>query len=275
MAISRRSIAALHVRQVTRNEKKVAKALAGFFREQVAAVLEELDSSGVASVDQAFQGRDWQQRLKEIMFPALGRLVVTGTVAEFALHDMKLPRASKAIADVAAIFGISTQPPAWLLEATSNELDRIFSQSYWQEVAVGTRSGIQEIVDFGKSNGASIREIRQQIEEEFGDTYSRTRANAVARTEVSACMNAGHAFGAKQIAADSGLVVGLEWLSVMGSTTRPDHADCDGQQIPIDGRFIVGGERARYPGDAELSAAQRVHCQCTCVSTGLSDREEE
>jgi hypothetical protein len=64
------------------------------------------------------------------------------------------------------------------------------------------------------------------------------------------------------------------WMSVLGSTTRDTHAESDGQPEDEDGLFDVGGEKARWPGDPNLSANERCNCQCSILlDMGMSDDE--
>lgn len=92
----------------------------------------------------------------------------------------------------------------------------------------------------------------------------RTRAELISRTETNSAMSAG-AFSALR---DEG--AGMKaWLASPGGRTRPEHAAADGQEVPIDQPFIVGGEELMFPGDPSGSAAMICNCRCSLVGTDL------
>lgn len=52
------------------------------------------------------------------------------------------------------------------------------------------------------------------------------------------------------------------WVATNDDRTREDHAEADGQTVPVDEPFEVGGEQAMYPGDPSLSDAELLNCRC-------------
>lgn len=52
------------------------------------------------------------------------------------------------------------------------------------------------------------------------------------------------------------------WLATLDGATRATHWAADGQRVPKDGEFTVGGESLRYPGDPSGSAAEIANCRC-------------
>ena len=56
------------------------------------------------------------------------------------------------------------------------------------------------------------------------------------------------------------------WLTENDDRVRMNHAEVDGQKIPIDEMFTVGNDRMRYPHDyINGSAENLVNCRCVCV----------
>lgn len=160
---------------------------------------------------------------------------------------------------------ISTELPPWFLQAASQRLDETFQKPYWQAVNDGTRDQIQSLIFQGVRDGMSIREISKGIAE-IAPERAGYRATNCARTEVGNALNAGAEMGIRQTAEETGLEMTKVWLSVMGTTTRESHAAADGQEVPVDGEFNVGGESARWPGDENLSAGERCNCMCSLIS---------
>ncbi len=65
-----------------------------------------------------------------------------------------------------------------------------------------------------------------------------------------------------------------EWLSVLGTTTRDDHADLDGVPEDEEGMWTLGGIRIPWPAHYSLPPGQRCNCQCTQVTAfGLGEEE--
>lgn len=57
------------------------------------------------------------------------------------------------------------------------------------------------------------------------------------------------------------------WDSRGDSIVRPSHVLADGQVVPVNQPFIVGGERLMFPGDRSLGASTKnvINCRCSAV----------
>ena len=107
--------------------------------------------------------------------------------------------------------------------------------------------------------GESIPNIAKRLknvsEGYLGDTIR------IARTETTRVENS-----AKQNVGDEGKRLGFKmwkrWVATSDARTRPDHAAADGQEVPNDEPFIVGGEEMMYPGDVSMgcSAWNVINC---------------
>lgn len=100
--------------------------------------------------------------------------------------------------------------------------------------------------------GESIPNIAKRLknvsEGYLGDTIR------IARTETTRVENS-----AKQNVGDEGKRLGFKmwkrWVATSDARTRPDHAAADGQEVPNDEPFDVGGELMMYPGDISMGAS--------------------
>lgn len=90
------------------------------------------------------------------------------------------------------------------------------------------------------------------------------RAQAIFRTEIGRTFSAA---GQLRMAEMGSRLPGLakSWLAVNDERTRPTHRIANGQVVPVDEYFTVGGERALYPRDPLLSAKESVNCRCTAI----------
>lgn len=95
----------------------------------------------------------------------------------------------------------------------------------------------------------------------------KKRGNDIARTESITALRAGQ-FESINQAVDTGEVdrndVVKEWDdSGNDGRTRDTHRRADGQVVPVDQPFIVGGDRLMYPGDPRGSAKETINCRCS------------
>lgn len=134
-----------------------------------------------------------------------------------------------------------------------------------------TRELIREVFINAYAQGLSINDMIKQFE---GTELSRIRARMIARTETVAAANA----GAYIVAKDSGLKLNKVWLAVNDKRTRHDHRAVDGQQVPRDEYFKVGGYDMLVPGDKggkngkpDVDPKETINCRCTHVYQPVRD----
>jgi len=129
---------------------------------------------------------------------------------------------------------------------------------------------VSHIIDSATTNGASIPDVQDQIEQLFGDTGVqrwKNRARTVARTEVVGAYNGGlhDAFSMIVDNDDSGTKYVHRWLATEDQRTRPDHREADGQVQPWGTPFRLGPEGGvlmMHPHAAGAPADQVVNCRC-------------
>ena len=104
----------------------------------------------------------------------------------------------------------------------------------------------------GILKGESIPNIAKRLkgvsEGYLGDTIR------IARTETTRVENS-----AKQAVGDEGKRLGFKmwkrWVATDDGRTRDEHGEADGQEVPNDEPFDVGGELMMYPGDISMGAS--------------------
>lgn len=170
---------------------------------------------------------------------------------------------------------IATELPTWMKQEIVKHLEQTFSQDYWSGINQTTLDQIEDFLKDGLQNGQSIATMADNIAAALGGENALTRAKNIARTESGNALN-----GARSLAAD-GLMEDLAeynlpmkkvWHSVLGSTTRADHANLDGVPVSSDNTWNLAGYKVRWPGDTVLPPGQRCNCQCTIlVDFGMDD----
>lgn len=132
-------------------------------------------------------------------------------------------------------------------------LNRMRDDTFWPDI----RSRVT-----GKlSDGMTMPELTREIEALSG--YSRSRAEAIARTESISAYNRGDIAGARALGPFG--PVEKVWSSARDARTRPSHAEASGQTVPLDQPFTVGGVQMDSPGAAGAPASEVVNCRCSML----------
>jgi hypothetical protein len=117
------------------------------------------------------------------------------------------------------------------------------------------QNALQAGIDAGDGTDAIARRIRKL------SALSGWRAQTVAQTEAHQAALFAQAMTAQQAETTYDIKLLKTWLPTLDERTRPDHAAmADYPAIPLDEKFIVGGEEMDRPGDPAGSAAQTVNC---------------
>lgn len=174
-------------------------------------------------------------------------------------------RGATAIADsiTAALEAAGQDPPEFVdvlsltvaqdyLAQASNRMVR-FADVLWDAARAQLLEGLIE--------GESIPELAERLI--HIDEITEARATLVARTEIIGASNRG-SLGLVEVAGFTGKKT---WLATEDERTRETHGPpplgADGQTVPIDAPFIVGGFPLFHPGDPAGPAAEVCNCRCT------------
>lgn len=112
--------------------------------------------------------------------------------------------------------------------------------------------------------GKSIPEIAKDIQKRIPE-MNMAAAIRNARTAITAAENAGRQQAAEDLE-KKGVILEKEWMATSDSRTRDSHRRADGQRVPNDEPFIVGGEKLMYPGDKKHGASGENIYNCRCSS---------
>ncbi len=121
---------------------------------------------------------------------------------------------------------------------------------------------IMQSIEQGLQHGESRKELMARISAAF-DMQS-TRAETIANTETAAAFN----YSRDKAMREAG-ITHKRWLHSMSpliKEPRPTHLEADGQTVPIDEPFDVGGVLFMRPTDDSLGAGPEDIISCHCVS---------
>lgn len=150
--------------------------------------------------------------------------------------------------DEDSAYALSVDMEAWV-DARASVLGRELTDTTFEALKAA----------FTESDGEN--ENRQQLVKRIQSVYdgfTGPRAATIARTEVHGAYQQGTVDGYKQAGASIKI-----WVAVADEHTRASHLAADGQEVPIDQPFNVGGESLMFPGDPAGSAEETINCRCT------------
>ena len=127
------------------------------------------------------------------------------------------------------------------------------------DLAWGKRQ-ISAQVTAGILQGESIGKLADRLQINIPN-MNRASAVRSARTAVTNAENAGRQ-DAFQQAAEMGIKVYKRWVATKDGRTRHEHGRADGQIVPHDKPFTVGGEKLMFPGDNAGSPWNIYNCRC-------------
>jgi HK97 family phage portal protein len=131
-----------------------------------------------------------------------------------------------------------------------------------------TIEAVGRIIENGKNEGLTTKEIAQRIEE--SGALQEYRAVRIAATESVGLQN----YSIIQAAKQSGVVEEKVWISSRDSRVRDTHKEADGQTVPLTAKFSVGGIEMDHPADYKSSVAEAVNCRCA-VNFVLKQTKED
>lgn len=123
-------------------------------------------------------------------------------------------------------------------------------------------------VAVGVNLGEGIPELRDRIDSVLSTTGSDrwpNRATVIARTETIGALNAGRMEAFRAVAElEPDIVFEKLWLATDDTKVRETHGPrgADGQRVPLDRPFIVGGFELQFPGDPMGPPQEVIQCRC-------------
>jgi hypothetical protein len=159
-----------------------------------------------------------------------------------------------------------------------------YSLVFAQQPTETTASVIRDIIHEADRKGWGVVKIQDRLSNAFGvwlgeqprhpdldfiqARLSPIRTEMIARTESMRGYNA-----AKQEYLYFSGVQEKEWLTAVDGRERDAHRAANGQRVPIDGFFQVGGDKLAWPGDPSGSPGNTINCRCTIVPI-IPDEDE-
>lgn len=119
---------------------------------------------------------------------------------------------------------------------------------------------IKAAIEEGLVKGETTDQLAARVRSTFNG-INQTRARRIAMTETAAAYGAGREEAMQQAG-----VQYKRWLTSGGDNVRGAHAEANGQTVPVDQPFEVGGEQLMFPGDDAGSAENVINCHCVSIA---------
>jgi 2'-5' RNA ligase len=130
-----------------------------------------------------------------------------------------------------------------------------------ERLVAGSRDVVAEVIQEALETGATVPEtaslIRSQLEQ-----IAPYRATMLARTDLIGISNGTSQVAALSIEDAPGY---KQWLSAGDERVRETHQEAEGQVVPNDQPFDVGGASLFYPGDPDGPDEEVIQCRCTLI----------
>lgn len=142
------------------------------------------------------------------------------------------------------------------------EIDQYITRTTAEKVVMisnTSKIAIKAIVNEAVALGATINDMKQEIDKLYLDQIIPNRSRTIARTEVVSASNYGSIAGAKQTTPK----VRKIWIPTFDDDTRETHISMSNHPaIGLDELFDVGDGKGAYPGDFALPAKESINCRC-------------
>lgn len=128
-------------------------------------------------------------------------------------------------------------------------------------IAETTMDDVRRVIDKGIMQGLGVAVVAKEIRKVTA--LSLFRAKVVARTELHNASLYAQEETSKQAEVDFGIKLMKFWIPTLDARTRDAHAAMIGHAgVPVNDKFMVGGEKLSRPGDPAGSAGNVINCRC-------------
>lgn len=144
------------------------------------------------------------------------------------------------------------------------QLDSKIKEDLYTALGVDTtklKHSISAEISRGLASGMPYSDIARNISN--ATRAPLNRAGTIVATEAHRIQEAA-AYDVHKKAKSKGADIVRQWNSILDGSTRAAHRRMDGQIVEVDEPFVMGGQKAMYPGEFG-DPAQDCNCRCTVL----------
>lgn len=132
--------------------------------------------------------------------------------------------------------------------------------------------------DLAPAERAELRAWRKDLWEQHDESLNewQWKARRIARTESHGAVSAGQLAAAQEREQLTGIRMWKRWLSTDDTRTRASHRVADGQAVPLDQPFRIGGFLLQHPADSiSVAPHEVINCRCTMLIYDDDELQDE
>lgn len=151
--------------------------------------------------------------------------------------------------------------------------DLVNARAEIQQTVRNEAAGVPDDVQFDisrETKGATRDETRRVVSAALKpDSPTFSKVSRLSGYQAAGTMNAAVLAASRRNA--YGAELDKTWISTLDRRTRRTHWAADGQRVPIDSPFTVGGAALDYPGDPKGPARETKRCRCRVGALDVDD----
>ena len=246
----RRDRAAAGLRAALRWHPQAVRIVRRRFAAELAALTElaEAGATGVDELASAFDDEAWTITLADI-WVMVGADVYQRKVDELMGGEGKQIRQVVALVQQIVRYG---RPAEQITRFLEEQAAGIITTSRRRVHTVLREAG----------SPSEVREVTRALRRLYRTEFVKVRANRIALDQVLRAVSVFEQAAAEQVQASTGREYVKVWVTQGDDRVRADHAEADGQTVPLSEPFKVGLTLLRYPRDPAGPASQTVNCRC-------------
>ena len=260
-------------------EKEIDEKIADFvakYEKKEAIHLQELKDGKITQLDfddwkagQVFQGKQWtakKEQIADVLYnanTAALNIVNGGKISVFAENANWTAYDLEHTAGVDFGFGLYDSTTVTKMLKDDPEILPYKKLNKRKDTRWNFKN-IKSQITQGIIQGEGIPQIAKRLSQATSST-NRSQMYRTARTAMTSAQNGGRLQRLKE-ASDKGIKLQKEWLATLDGRTRDEHRDLDGQKVPIDEPFKVGGREIEFPGDPHAHPSLTYNCRCTLLA---------
>lgn len=157
------------------------------------------------------------------------------------------------------IRALAEQESQLIIDTTKRNLDQDVNDVVAEAAIAGIFLTPVETAEKARKKFIKRGNARSEV---IAETETETMAELSKQTEIDVLVATGATIGGALIQTS----FTKEWVAVLDNRTRESHMLADGQNVPLQEKFLVQGELLKHPGDPSASASNRINCRCSSVT---------
>jgi hypothetical protein len=244
------------------------------YERQIAKVLKDSLDEVRAEISKLYEKYSIDGKLTKAQLTQYGRLSSIEKNLMSKIDPVIKSSLSKIKRIPAELYGESYFHEAWAIDSASelrlgwgvlnkDIITEELNNTFFSNALSSYRPGFLRAIKSAMANGLVTGKSFQDMVKDLAKVWNMKgwELLRIIRTEGMAAINAGQN-DAYARAKANGIDLNEVWDATLDGKTRPSHQQADGTKKDENGYFYVGGEKARYPCDENLTAGERINCRC-------------